>query len=190
MKKRMIVMLASMALFIAAIGGVKFLQIRSAIAAYAAYEPPPEAVTTIEARSERWPSTLNAIGTVAAVRGVTVSADLPGIVEKITQRQPDLVILGGDYVSFHRHIPLAAELLLAVVGFRGGAADCEAYAGGTEAAGPATRSGRRTVNVEPFPAPPDAGAPDAERVVVGRGWLRRGVGRHVGRCDPLRHRQR
>lgn len=83
MKKRMIVMLASMVVFIAAIGGVKFLQIRAAIAAYAAFQPPPEAVTTIEARQERWPATLAAIGTVAAVRGVTVSADLPGIVEKI-----------------------------------------------------------------------------------------------------------
>ncbi len=83
MKKRMIVMLASMAVFIAAIGGVKFLQIKAAVAAYAAFQPPPEAVTTIVARSERWPSTLGAIGTVAAVRGVTVAADLPGIVEKI-----------------------------------------------------------------------------------------------------------
>jgi membrane fusion protein (multidrug efflux system) len=30
-----------------------------------------------------WPSTLTAIGTVAAVHGVTVSADLPGVVERI-----------------------------------------------------------------------------------------------------------
>ncbi len=83
MKKRMILMLASMLVFIAAIGGVKFMQIRSAIAVYASFQPPPEAVTTIVARQERWPATLGAIGTVAAVRGVIVSADLPGIVEKI-----------------------------------------------------------------------------------------------------------
>ncbi len=83
MKKRMIVMLACMLAFIAALGGVKFLQIKSMMAAYAAFQPPPEAVTTIAAAQERWPATLSAIGTVAAVRGVTVSADLPGIVEKI-----------------------------------------------------------------------------------------------------------
>jgi membrane fusion protein (multidrug efflux system) len=35
------------------------------------------------ARGE-WPASLSAIGTVAAVRGVTVSADLPGVVEAIT----------------------------------------------------------------------------------------------------------
>jgi membrane fusion protein (multidrug efflux system) len=40
-------------------------------------------VTTIVAQQETWPSTLNAIGTTAAVQGVTVSADLPGTVERI-----------------------------------------------------------------------------------------------------------
>ena len=44
---------------------------------FAAMQPPPEAVTTIVAEREEWPATLSAIGTVAAVQGVTVSADLP-----------------------------------------------------------------------------------------------------------------
>ncbi len=84
MKKRMIVILVVVIVFITALGGVKFLQIKSAIAAYAAFQPPPEAVTTIVAQQERWPATLGAIGTVAAVRGVVVAADLPGIVDRIT----------------------------------------------------------------------------------------------------------
>jgi len=83
MKKRMALMLAVMVAFIATIGTVKFMQIRAAIAQGASYQPPPEAVTTILAREEKWPATLSAIGTVAAVQGVTVSADLPGIVETI-----------------------------------------------------------------------------------------------------------
>ena len=41
-------------------------------------------MTTVVARQEMWPATLRAIGTVVAVQGVTVSADLPGIVEKIS----------------------------------------------------------------------------------------------------------
>jgi membrane fusion protein (multidrug efflux system) len=48
-----------------------------------AYQPPPEAITTIVARQETWPSTLNVVGTAAAVHGVTVSADLPGTVDRI-----------------------------------------------------------------------------------------------------------
>jgi len=99
MKKRMVLMLASMAVFIVAIGGVKFLQIKSAIAAYAAFQPPPEAVTTIVARQVRWPDTLAAIGTVAAVRGVIVSADLPGIVDKIDFNSGDRVTAGDVLVQ-------------------------------------------------------------------------------------------
>jgi membrane fusion protein (multidrug efflux system) len=83
MLKRMIVMLAATMTIVAALGFVKFKQIQTAIAQGAAYQPPPEAVTTIVACEDEWPSTLNAIGTVAAVRGVTISADLPGVVEQI-----------------------------------------------------------------------------------------------------------
>src|SRR5437867_2304624 len=83
MAKRMIVMLTATALFVAGLGFVKFRQIQSAIAQGAAFQPPPEAVTTIVATQEQWPSTLSAIGTVAAVRGVTVSADLPGVVDRV-----------------------------------------------------------------------------------------------------------
>ena len=42
------------------------------------------AVTTIVAAQEGWPATLRAIGTMAAAQQVTVSADLPGTVERIT----------------------------------------------------------------------------------------------------------
>lgn len=83
MAKRMLVMLTLTLLFVAGLGFVKFRQIQTAIAQGAAFQPPPEAVTTVVAAQERWPSTLNAIGTMAAVRGVTVSADLPGIVDEI-----------------------------------------------------------------------------------------------------------
>lgn len=83
MLKRMLLMLAVTMVFIAGLGFVKFRQIQAAIAEGAAYQPPPEAVTTIVAAEEEWPVELSAIGTAAAVQGVTVSADLPGIVERI-----------------------------------------------------------------------------------------------------------
>src|ERR1700681_3702757 len=83
MLKRMIAMLVATMLIVAALGFVKFRQIQLAIAQGAAFQPPPDAVTTIVASQEDWPSTLTAIGTVAAVRGVTISADLPGVVERL-----------------------------------------------------------------------------------------------------------
>jgi membrane fusion protein (multidrug efflux system) len=83
MAKRMILMLAAMGAFIAVLGFVKFQQFQAMAQQQAAFQPPPEAVTTIVARQETWPATLTAIGTTVAVQGVTVSADLPGIVDRI-----------------------------------------------------------------------------------------------------------
>jgi len=90
MKRRMILMLTVVGLIIAALGFFKFRQISAAIAQGKSWTPPPEAVTTVVAKQEDWPATLNAIGSVVAVHGVTLTADLPGIVDKIqfTSGQP------------------------------------------------------------------------------------------------------
>jgi membrane fusion protein (multidrug efflux system) len=84
MTRRMWLMIMVVLGGVGILGVVKTLQIQAAIAQASSFQPPPEAVTTIAARQERWPATLGAIGTVHAVRGVTVSADLPGVVESIT----------------------------------------------------------------------------------------------------------
>lgn len=83
MWKRMIVMLIIISGVVAALGAFKFRQIQAAIAAGASFQPPPEAVTTVVAKEDVWPATLSVIGTVAAVQGVNVSADLAGIVSRI-----------------------------------------------------------------------------------------------------------
>ena len=79
----MTLMLLAVAGFVTAIGLVKFRQIQAASAGSASFQPPPEAVTTLVVREEPWEQTLDALGTVVAVNGVMVSADLPGIVEAI-----------------------------------------------------------------------------------------------------------
>jgi len=83
MAKRMVLTVVVLLTIVGTLGFVKFRQIQVAIAQGAAFQPPPEAVTTIVAAREEWPATLSAIGTIDAVQGVTVSADLPGIVERI-----------------------------------------------------------------------------------------------------------
>jgi len=99
MAKRMILMLLAVAIFVAALGAVKYRQIKGAMAQGASFQPPPEAVTTTVARQEEWPSTVAAIGTVTAVQGVTVSADLPGIVEKIAFESGQMVRTGDVLVK-------------------------------------------------------------------------------------------
>jgi membrane fusion protein, multidrug efflux system len=83
MAKRMIIMLLVTASFIAGLGYVKMRQIKTAVQA-ASFQPPPESITTIVAKQEKWSSTFNVIGTMVAVQGVTVSADLPGTVDRIS----------------------------------------------------------------------------------------------------------
>lgn len=82
MAKRMILMLGAVVVLLAGLGFLKFKQIQSAVQA-SAFQPPPEAVTSIVAHREQWPATLTVIGTMEAVQGVTVSADLPGSVARV-----------------------------------------------------------------------------------------------------------
>src|SRR5580704_8051002 len=83
MAKRMILMLAVVAALLGGLGFVKYRQVEAAMAQGASFQPPPTAVTTVVAKEETWPSTMSIIGTAAAIQGVTVSADLPGTIDKI-----------------------------------------------------------------------------------------------------------
>src|SRR5580658_4201751 len=83
MAKRMVIMLVLMAALVGGLGFLKYRQVESALAAGASFQMPPTSVSTVVAKRETWPSTLSVIGTAAAIEGVTVSADLPGTVDKI-----------------------------------------------------------------------------------------------------------
>ena len=83
MTRRTRLVLVVVAGAVAALGAVKTRQIQAMVAQASSFQPPPEAVTTAVAREEPWPTTLSAIGTVKAVRGVVLSADLPGVVEEL-----------------------------------------------------------------------------------------------------------
>jgi membrane fusion protein (multidrug efflux system) len=82
MAKRMFVMLLVAAAVIASLGYFKLRQVQAAVKSHT-FTPPPEAITTVVAKQETWPATLNVVGTMAAVHGVTVSADLPGTIDQI-----------------------------------------------------------------------------------------------------------
>jgi len=83
MAKRMIVVLVVLVAVVGGLAYIKFRQVEVAIAQGANFQMPPTAVTTVVAKQETWPSNLSVIGTAAAIQGVTVSADLPGTIDKI-----------------------------------------------------------------------------------------------------------
>lgn len=98
MLKRMLQMLAIVLVIVGALGFVKFRQIQAAIAAGKSFQMPPESVTSVVAREEPWEGTLSAVGSVAAVQGVTLSADLPGVVERIAFESGARVAAGANLV--------------------------------------------------------------------------------------------
>ena len=92
-----VVMAAVMA---AIIGGLVLFKMHQ-FAGFAAmkFTMPPTAVTTLIVTEQSWQPTLAAVGTVQAVNGVTVSTDLPGIVEKITFESGQPVKQGDPLVK-------------------------------------------------------------------------------------------
>jgi membrane fusion protein, multidrug efflux system len=111
MARRMILTVGVMLVLITALGFVKFKQVQSAIAAGSSFQPPPEAVTSLVARQEQWPGTMNVIGTAEAVHGVTVSADLAGIVDRIAFESGQSVREGAVLVELdtrQEHAQLAS----------------------------------------------------------------------------------
>src|SRR6185312_5384510 len=99
MAKRMFFMLAVVIVVVAGLGFFKYRQIQTAIAMGSSFAPPPSAVTTVVTKSENWPSSLDVIGTTAAIQGVTVSADLPGTVSRINFESGQSVHAGDVLVE-------------------------------------------------------------------------------------------
>lgn len=95
MKKRIVFSLTGLVILIAILGGVKTFQIRAMIDQGKKFVPPPETVTTAEVKSETWDTALTAVGTLNAVQGVTVAAELPGKVVKI-EFEPGTTVKKGD----------------------------------------------------------------------------------------------
>jgi membrane fusion protein (multidrug efflux system) len=94
-------------LVLGAIAGVKALQIRALIASGKSMVPPPDAVTTAVVRAETWETTLNAIGSFAAVQGVTLSAEVAGTVSKIDFESGASVAAGAVLVELDTSVEQA-----------------------------------------------------------------------------------
>ena len=83
MKKRILFAILGLLIVIAVLGGIKFLQIRTMVEHGKKTVLPPETVTTVTARSESWETSLSAVGSLTAVQGVTVAAELPAKIVEI-----------------------------------------------------------------------------------------------------------
>ena len=78
MKKRILFAVLGLVVVIGALAAVKALQIRAMIEQGKKAVLPPETVTTAVARVESWETSLSAVGSLTAVQGVTVAAEVAG----------------------------------------------------------------------------------------------------------------
>jgi membrane fusion protein (multidrug efflux system) len=78
--------------------GTKGAQIGKMIAAGKTFQPPPESVTTTKVVSQPWQGLRSAVGSLVAVRGVTLGAELPGLVKEITFESGSAVRKGATLV--------------------------------------------------------------------------------------------
>lgn len=99
MLKKLFITIAGLLAVLAVLGGIKALQIMSMIAAGKDYQQPPDVVTSVQVKEESWEPTLNAVGSFAAVQGVTVGAEMPGKVVKIAFESGATVAAGDLLVQ-------------------------------------------------------------------------------------------
>ena len=95
MKLKITLAVLLLLLVLGSLAGVKALQIRKLIAAGKTFTPPPESISATVATEEKWPSTLTAIGSIAAVQGVTITPDIPGTVREVAF-ESGAVVAKGD----------------------------------------------------------------------------------------------
>lgn len=94
---RYLIAIGSVVLLVVALASIKYAQIASLIRFGKQAQkagPPPETVGSAVAESKVWEGTLTSVGSIAPVRGVALSNDAPGIVQRILFESGDVVRQG------------------------------------------------------------------------------------------------
>ncbi|MFT3923839.1 MAG: biotin/lipoyl-binding protein [Myxococcales bacterium] len=97
-------------LVIGGLAGVKFSQFSSLMSAgekFAKMGPPPETVSTDVSRKLVWEGSLSAVGSIAAVRGVAISNESPGVVKKILFESGNMAKAGQVLVELDTSVEQA-----------------------------------------------------------------------------------
>ena len=83
MFKQIILGIIVVVVVMASLTGIKALQIGKPIAFGKSFKQPAETVSSSVVKEENWPDTLPTVGSITAVQGVKITAEIPGTVRKI-----------------------------------------------------------------------------------------------------------
>jgi membrane fusion protein, multidrug efflux system len=95
MKKPIIFTVIGLFVLVVVLGGIKYLQIGTMIAQGKQSAPPPETVTSAMVIKDSWESLVTAVGSLDAVQGVSITAEVTGKVAEIAF-QPGSKVTTGD----------------------------------------------------------------------------------------------
>ncbi|WP_448873202.1 efflux RND transporter periplasmic adaptor subunit [Desulfobulbus propionicus] len=93
--KAVLFSIAGIVVVVGLLAGAKVLQISTMIKQKKTATPPPEVVTTFQAKQQRWESLVTAVGSLEAVQGVTVTAEVTGKITAIAF-EPGSRVKTGD----------------------------------------------------------------------------------------------
>jgi len=99
MIKKIILAVVVVVLVIAGLAAVKVMQIGTLIAFGKSFTPPPETVSTAVAKEDKWQETIQAVGSISAVQGVKLTAEIPGTVMEIKFESGAVVTKGDLLIS-------------------------------------------------------------------------------------------
>jgi len=95
MKKKILLSIVAVLLVLGSLAGIKAMQIGKLVALGKSFVPPPETVSTATAREDQWQDTLSAVGSINAVQGVMLTAEIPGTIREIAF-ESGAVVTPGD----------------------------------------------------------------------------------------------
>jgi membrane fusion protein, multidrug efflux system len=105
MFKKFVIAITGFVLVALLLGAVKAKQISDMMSV--SHVPPPSAVTTAEAKAVEWHATINSIGTLAPVQGVTLAADADGTITRIVADNGTAVKAGDLLVELDTSVETA-----------------------------------------------------------------------------------
>jgi membrane fusion protein (multidrug efflux system) len=94
-RKAILFSVAGILVVVGLLAGTKVLQISTLIAQKKAVTLPPEMVTTFQAKEQQWESLVTAVGSLEAVQGVTITAEVTGKVTALAF-EPGTRVNAGD----------------------------------------------------------------------------------------------
>jgi membrane fusion protein (multidrug efflux system) len=94
MTRKIVVAVVIVLLIAGGLVGIKALQINKLAEVGKSFAPPPESVSAVVVREEKWQGSLTAIGSIVAIQGVTLTPEIAGTVTEIAFESGTLVSKG------------------------------------------------------------------------------------------------